>query len=498
MLRICEGKLGERLKALQRRRFYLKDEHGNEKLTPFNPFGDDQLPRQTGCKYEHWVKHEFRQFKRTFKGTEWWIQLAWSTVTFYCAFLVTTFIYLVLLTKKIEDDERNSHVGNIFFSLIQKYGELVTVTDEYYKLRDKVEHKCFKEILDARNDLVEVSNWKNAAPIAALMSTFSYYYAMGNKVGLPVSLNVQLSAQRLLRRRGLLWHVLLLLKFCSSASAINYYYRCYIMGPENRSLHSIPDDNPRLKARLMSAYGGRGLALQRLYSTQHISPDASSLELARQVALHQCGNEGIEADAELIFNPAFYGGVGFRFRNQDNDDNMPGHCYFTSVDNLTKVIEKSVKVDNKNAKKKERAKQKQARESKEQKEKENLARAKALIDALEAKNEDHGAHFGIGKAYASYPWEERLVKATSSNLTRAMLDRLDVLQLLSTITKANANAKESLVSTSTINSYMMSLGKYRRTYSIMTNTADLVERNYETHCLCSYFPFYVGLFPNRK
>ena len=93
------------------------------------------------------MKHEFRQFKRTFKGTEWWIQLAWSTLTFYCAFLVTTFIYLVLLTKKIEDDERNSHVGNIFFSLIQKYGELVTVTDEYYKLRDKVEHKCFKEIL---------------------------------------------------------------------------------------------------------------------------------------------------------------------------------------------------------------------------------------------------------------------------------------------------------------------------------------------------------------
>jgi len=444
------------------------------------------------------VKHEFRQFKRTINGNEWWIQLAWSALTFYFAFLVTTFVYLVLLTKKIEDDERYSHVGNVFFALIQKYGELVTVTDEYFKLRDKVEEKCFKEILDARKDLVEVSNWKYAAPMAALIGTFSYYYAMGNKIGLPVSLNVQLSTQRLLRRRGLLWHVLLLIKFCASASAINYYYRCYIMGPENRSLHSIPDDNPRLKTRLMSAYGGRGLALQRLYSTQHISPDAGSLELARQVALHRCGNEGIEADAELIFNQAFYGGVGMRFRNKDNNDDMPKHCYFTSVENLTNAIDKSVKVDNKNAKKKERAKQVQARKSKDQVEKEKLARAKAMMDAMEAKSEDNGAHFGIGKAYASYKWEERLVKATSANLTRAMLDRLEVLQLLSNITKANASAKKSLVTASTINSYLTSLGKYRRTYSIMTSTADLVERNYEQHCLCSYYPFYVGLFPNRK
>ena len=61
--------------------------------------------------------------------------------------VLASFTYLVLLTRKIEEKERYSRIGNKFFTLVQKYGELATVTDEYYALRDRVEQKCFREIL---------------------------------------------------------------------------------------------------------------------------------------------------------------------------------------------------------------------------------------------------------------------------------------------------------------------------------------------------------------
>jgi len=498
MLRICDGRLGERLKTFQRRRFIVKDEQGKDKPIPFNDFGKEQLASRTvNCKFEHWIRHELKQFKKTVHGSQWYVQLLWSIFTFYWAFIFTTFVYLTLLTKKIEDYEKFTPVGNIFFSLIQKYGQLVTVTDEYYKLRDKIERKCFKEIIDARNDLIDVTVAKKYASALAIIGTFSYYLAMGEKLGLYPLINVQLSLRRLLRRRGLLWHLLLLIQFCSSTSALNYYYRCYIMSPENRALHSIPDDNPRLKTRLMSAYGGKGLALQRLYSTEHVM-ESSSLDLAREVALHKDCNKGLEGDLEFISNRAFYGGVGLRFRNKNNTDNIPEHCYFSSADNLKLIIEKSCKVDEQNASKKERVKRIQAKKSKEQLDKEKRERARAILDKMEGENEDKGAHFGIGKAYASHPWESRLVKATSANLTRAMLDRLEVLQLLSSITVANTRAKQSSFSTATVGAYITSLNKFRRSYPIMTDTIDLVEQNYEQHCLCSYFPFYIGFFPNRK
>ena len=92
------------------------------------------------------------------EGSQWYVQLLWSIFTFYWAFIIANFVYLTLLTKKIEDHERYSPVGNIFFSLIQKYGQLVTVTDEYYKLRDKIERKCFKEII---GNLMTVCSLRN-------------------------------------------------------------------------------------------------------------------------------------------------------------------------------------------------------------------------------------------------------------------------------------------------------------------------------------------------
>ena len=319
---------------------------------------------------------------------------------------------------------------------------------------------------------------------------------MGSKLDLPVKLNAKLSARRLLRRRGILWHILLLIQFCSWSSAINYYYRCYIMGPENRSLHSIPDDNRRLKARLISAYGGRGLALQRLFSTDHVTQE-KSLRLAEQVALHKNGNEGREADMEVIFNPVFYGGVGLRFRNANNSDNIPEKCYFTSAQNLREIIASSKRIDRKKQIKKKKAEEAAAKKTEEQIEKEREAKLKALLDKMEDDKSDRGCHFGIGKAFANSKYEERLVKATSSNLTKAMLDRLEVLQLLAAIATANDQSKQGF-SGKVVSSYIKGLSKFNKSYPIMTRTADLAENNYERHCLCTYFPFYVGFFPNKK
>ena len=76
----------------------------------------------------------------------------------------------------------------------------------------------------------------------------------------------------------------------------------------------------------------------------------------------------------------------------------------------------------------------------EQRDKENKAQAKKLLDQLNAEDEKEGCHFGIGKAYGGNKWEERLVKATSSSLTKSMSERLEVLQMLAKIQTANDRA----------------------------------------------------------
>ena len=327
----------------------------------------------------------------------------------------------------------------------------------------------------------------------AVTVTAGYYLALGRYLGMSPSQCVTTCLKRLARRRGILWHLLLAISFSGASSALNYYYRCYIMPPKYRVLHSIPDDNRQLKTRLISAYGGRGLALQRLYSAENVT-DGNFVENAENVALHyECCE--IKQEIDLVFSHVFYGGVGFKFRNKHNTDGIPEECFFNSVDNLNNCIQLSNKVDSKYERKRTKEATRRARLTPEQRDKENKAQAKKLLDQLNAEDEKEDCHFGIGKAYGGNKWEERLVKATSSSLTKSMSERLEVLQMLAKIQTANDRAT---FSTHTLASYFGCFLLYESTWPLMTSVRHLVTKNEERHCLCSYYPYYVGLFPGKK
>ena len=64
----------------------------------------------------------------------------------------------------------------------------------------------------------------------------------------------------------------------------------------------------------MSAYGGRGLALQRIYNSNNVQ-NLAVLSLAQDVALHKAPCKDItESEIKLVYSPVFTGGLGLQCR----------------------------------------------------------------------------------------------------------------------------------------------------------------------------------------
>ena len=285
--------------------------------------------------------------------------------------------------------------------------------------------------LVARADLAEAYRYYKVWLGSILSGTLGYYLVMGHQLGVNSKTNLKLSLKRLCRRRGFAWNTIMIGYFCLNASALNYYYTSYILGPKYRALSLIPDDYSGIKRKFVSAYGGRGLALHRIFANEKVQNE-NLLDLAQQVAFHS-SKQSIDESGEIKISKShvFKWGYGFQYRSPKASDGMPEHCWFTNIDEINNYIE-ALQIASKRM---ERNKPKKNKEPKE----------KAPETPSENDQEPReNVRLGVGMAYgATEDWETRFIKAAHNEMAKASLERLEILQLLAKIRRITKSCDEN-------------------------------------------------------
>jgi len=427
------------------------------------------------CNFNHWLAAELQLFKRA-DDIPLPAILAWSAFMFYVMSTLLSFVFLIWITEKIENEELTEDALAIYRS---RYSD--QQLSGFHGHRDMLEINCFSDILAARADLVEAFRYYKAWVAGILSGTFGYYLFMGKKLGIAGPTNLTLGLKRLCRRRGFAWNTVLIGYFCLNMSSLNYYYVSYILGPKYRALSLMPDDYGGIKRKFMSAYGGRGLALHRILADKDVKNE-KVLELARQVAFH-ADEHHIDQGGEikLAKSHVFKGGYGFQYRAPKACDGMPEHCWFKNIDEVKNYVE-AIKIVAKRMQKNQPKKHEENKNAKKQPEEQPGA-------------QHENFRLGIGMAYgANDDWETRFIKASHNELAKASLERLEVLQLLSKVHRITKEYSQKPLYSS-LYEYSHSLRPFKKTLNKLYSVKYYVEGNHEKYCLCHYYPYYVGAFP---
>lgn len=265
---------------------------------------------------------------------------------------------------------------------------------------------------------------------------------MGHQLGINSKTNIKLSLKRLFRRRGFAWNTIMIGYFCLNVSSLNYYYTTYILGPKYRALSLIPDDYSGIKRKFFSAYGGRGLALHRIFANEKVQND-KVLSLARQVAFHT-SEQSIDELGEIKISKShvFHWGYGLQYRSPKACDRMPEHCWLTNADELNNYVE-TLQIASKRMQRNQPKKHKEKKEKPPEKPSENDEEPRENV------------RLGVGMAYgATEDWETRFIKAAHNEMAKASIDRLEILQLLAKIRRITKDYHE--------NSFFNSFCEYSR------------------------------------
>jgi len=229
----------------------------------------------------------------------------------------------------------------------------------------------------------------------------------------------------------------------------------------------------QFKKKMVSAYGGRGLALHRLHTSDNIQ-DNNLLHLATEVSLHRNLLEPIQSNLRLVRNNVFAGGVGFQLRSATKSDNMPENCWFRGPEQLSKLVTSE-----------DEAKKKPKKVKGDEPPK---------IQEKPADNTKNELKFGIGKAYGSTSrWNDRYMKASNAEIAKSVVQRLAALQMISRVNKATYRFKDE-PSISAFPEFVRCLLQYRRVSSTIVCRRHYVKENKDLYCLCHYYPYYLGLF----
>ena len=361
---------------------------------------------------------------------------AWSGFCFYAISTLMSFIYLVSVIEKVENEDLTDDALAIYKSRFTNHQ-----SPEFYDHRDNLELKCFSDILGkffktinnfifsvsinqflaARADLAEAYRYYKVWLGSILSGTLGYYLVMGHKLGMNEKTNLKLSFKRLCRRRGFAWNTMIIGYFCLNVSSLNYYYTSYILGPKYRALSLMPDDYSGIKRKFLSAYGGRGLALHRIFADENVKNE-KVLDLAHQVAFHT-NKQSIDESGEIKISKShvFKWGYGLQYRSPKACDGMPEHCWFINKDEINKYVE-ALQIVSKRMQKNQPKKHKENKEKPPEKSSDNDEEPRENV------------RLGIGMAYgATEDWETRFIKASHNELAKASLERLEILQLLSKI-----------------------------------------------------------------
>lgn len=394
-----------------------------------NDFGirNEALPKRLipRCNFNHWLAAELELFKRA-DDIPGLAILAWSAFCFYVISTLLSFIYLVSLIEKVENEDLTDDALAIYKSRFTDHQ-----SSEFHDHRDNLELKCFSDILTAREDLAEAYRFYKVWFGSILSCTFGYYLVMGHKLGMNEITNLKLSIKRLCRRRGFAWSTMTIGYFCLNVSSLNYYYTSYILGPKYRALSLMPDDYSGIKRKFLSAYGGRGLALHRIFANEKINNE-KVLALAQQVAFHTNMKSIDESgDIKISKSHVFKWGYGLQYRSPKACDGMPEHCWFNNTDEINKYVEALQIV----------SKRMQKNQPKKHKEKKEKPSEKSFENDEEEPREN--VRLGIGMAYGgTEDWETRFIKASHNELAKASLERLEMLQLLAKIRRITKDYPE--------------------------------------------------------
>merc|ERR1712173_92506 len=204
---------------------------------------------------------------------------------------------------------------------------------------------------------------------------------------------------------------------------------------------SLSNDSKR---ELFSAYGGKGLALNRIMKegdeSDEIHYDIQSnpvlCALAKQVAMHKTVRP-IRTSIMPVQSALFTSNWGFKYRSAKLNDDIPERCWFrephTAVAYIT-AQRKQAEKDKKDAARRARQAERQA-----ERQKQMTVLPKRESKPKEAKNnakgDQQGARksqqkFQVGKCFGGSKKEERFLKAAQLEINKAVVARLGVVDLL--------------------------------------------------------------------
>lgn len=432
-----------------------------------------------------WLARELKWFKTVDDGHIVFITLG-SVGAFVLSTLVVSFPFFVCYVDNVENNDNTDQL-----TLLQNTRP--HNGPAYNQIRAEIEKECYRRIIESRKHLEEsFERFKNLI-IGASSISFGYYLVSGHYLGISPITNFELSTKRLLHRKSALWSCACAGYIVITLRSIQYFYETYILSPKFRAMSLLHEEqSPELKRKFMTAYGGRGMALQRLINNEDFDDD-ELFELARQVAFHKKPQD-LDLDIRLIKSRLFKWGYGLQIRTELKCDQMPQHCWFHTLENIKKfqtlLEEQKVKSFKETLRKIKEAERKQLQE-KLKPPRQSVAQTKESGEIKEDK-----FHFAVGMAYGSEPsWNSRFLKASNAELLKAAGIRLKVLQLSQkTLEIQNMLENESWMQI--FRSTLKTLKEFINCRTVFTNQKYLVKNCREQHCLCDYYPYYVGLFIN--
>lgn len=475
---------------LSNRQFATAQEVDDKPHGPHQPFFTSKVKQA-------WMNEELLTFHMI--SSKWWSGiLAWSSFSWIIWSNFLLFIALILIT----DEKENS---KIFIPPEITSVKGSTVHDmmlQVMKTREFLEEQCYNKILTSRQQLLDAKEWFKMYSLGLLSCCFLYNFQMGSMLGLSPGQNAILSFKRLLRRRGFFWHGFALGYVYLAFATVYAYYDTYIMTPQIRGLSAF-DSSGR---DLISAYGGKGLALMRIIS-QYVPNDTSYpilddeklLLLAEKVALHT-KVEKITTSLLPIRSPLFTNNWGLKYRSAEFNDEIPQRCWFKNPElagDYAVVATKQVEKDRKKLERKAiRAKSSENIKISKTSQKPKKINTGRPAEEGNSKAEEP-SRFQVGKSFGSCTKDERFLKASTLEINKALIARLKIVEMLAAMNNITREIRESnsaMVSFGKVFDYLTIVGQFRELKQHIKGIEDHVTTNDNEFCLCHYYPFYGGYF----
>lgn len=454
---------------------------------------------------ENWLIEEYITFHEiAYKS---WIGItAWSLFWWliWCNFIM--YFSLIMVSAERESTKLNLpiHLG------IAQTGSVAEIYQQVIKAREYLEEVCYRRILDSRKYLVDIQQYFKGYAFAVVLSCLTYNFYMGQQVGLKEQQNLILSAKRLLRRRGFAWHALALGYAYVLHGTVEAYYDTYILTPQLRGL-SLQGENKR---DLFSAYGGKGLALNRIMKegdADEIHYDIQSNELlcalAKQVAMHRTVRP-VRTSIVPVQSALFTSNWGFKYRSGKLNDHIPERCWFREP-HIAVAYQTALRTQGEQEKKDEAKRQRQQERKAKQVKREASTGTKKPEQKKEAGYNDYQndkdaqaaqqarQKFQVGKCFGGSNKEDRFLKAARLEINKAVVARLGVVDLLvgvNTVTEKVKSADSYLDSMLTSLEYLSLIGKFTENRRHIEIVKCQAKQNHEQYCLCNYYPYYAGYF----